>query len=46
LLVVEVRLSVNLNALTLEQVINKLKRSQLDVVRGAREEGGGRAHLR
>ena len=32
-LVAEVRLSVNLNALTIEQVVAKLKRAQLDLVR-------------
>jgi serine/threonine-protein phosphatase 6 regulatory ankyrin repeat subunit B len=37
-LVVEVRLSVNLNALTLEQVINKLKRSQLDLIKVIRDD--------
>ena len=37
-LIAEVRLSVNLKALTLEQVVNKLKRSQLDLIKVIRAD--------
>lgn len=37
-LIAEVRLSVNLKALTLEQVVNKLKRSQLDLIKVIRSD--------
>ena len=43
-LVVEVRLSVNLNALTLEQVIDKLKRSQLDLVKVVHDDLARQGH--